>query len=67
MKITVLVPTYRRTSDLARCLDALARQRRAPDEVLVVDQLPHTATGKISKLTLRQQYQDYRLPESTDL
>ena len=33
-----------------------------PDEVLVVDQLPHTATGKISKLTLRQQYQDYRLP-----
>jgi len=36
MKITVLVPTYRRTSDLARCLDALARQRRAPDEVLVV-------------------------------
>jgi cellulose synthase/poly-beta-1,6-N-acetylglucosamine synthase-like glycosyltransferase len=36
MKITVLVPTYRRTSDLARCLDALARQQRAPDEVLVV-------------------------------
>ena len=33
-----------------------------PDEVLVVDQLPHTATGKISKLTLRQQYKDYRLP-----
>jgi glycosyltransferase involved in cell wall biosynthesis len=36
MKISVLVPTYRRTSDLARCLDALARQQRAPDEVLVV-------------------------------
>jgi len=33
-----------------------------PDEVLVVDSLPHTATGKISKLTLRQQYKDYRLP-----
>jgi acyl-CoA synthetase (AMP-forming)/AMP-acid ligase II len=33
-----------------------------PDEVLVVDGLPHTATGKISKLTLRQQYKDYRLP-----
>ena len=37
-----------------------------PDEVLVVDQLPHTATGKISKLTLRQEYKDYRLPGSEE-
>jgi glycosyltransferase involved in cell wall biosynthesis len=36
MKITVLISTYRRPSDLARCLDALVRQSRAPDEVLVV-------------------------------
>jgi acyl-CoA synthetase (AMP-forming)/AMP-acid ligase II len=33
-----------------------------PDDVLIVKELPHTATGKISKLTLRQQYQGYQLP-----
>jgi len=30
-----------------------------PDAVIVVDELPHTATGKLHKLTLRQKYQDY--------
>jgi fatty-acyl-CoA synthase len=33
-----------------------------PDDVVFVAELPHTATGKLSKLTLRQQFQDYRLP-----
>ena len=33
-----------------------------PDDVVFVGELPHTATGKLSKLTLRQQFQDYRLP-----
>jgi acyl-CoA synthetase (AMP-forming)/AMP-acid ligase II len=33
-----------------------------PDDVVFMDALPHTATGKISKLTLRQQLADYRLP-----
>ncbi|HYN13379.1 MAG TPA: 3-(methylthio)propionyl-CoA ligase [Burkholderiales bacterium] len=32
-----------------------------PDDVLFVAELPHTATGKLSKLTLRQQLKDYRL------
>jgi fatty-acyl-CoA synthase len=27
-----------------------------------VNELPHTATGKLSKLTLRQQMSAYRLP-----
>jgi cellulose synthase/poly-beta-1,6-N-acetylglucosamine synthase-like glycosyltransferase len=36
MNISVLVPTYRRPADLARCLAALQRQVRAPDEVIVV-------------------------------
>ncbi len=30
-----------------------------PDAVVVVDELPHTATGKLHKLTLRQKYRDY--------
>jgi fatty-acyl-CoA synthase len=32
-----------------------------PDAVLVVDELPHTATGKLSKLALRQKYRGYLL------
>ncbi len=32
-----------------------------PDEVVVVDSLPHTATGKLNKLALRQQFRDYKL------
>ena len=32
-----------------------------PDDVVFVDELPHTATGKLSKLTLRQQFKDYHL------
>jgi 3-(methylthio)propionyl---CoA ligase len=32
-----------------------------PDEVLVVPELPHTATGKLLKTSLRTQYRDYYL------
>jgi 3-(methylthio)propionyl---CoA ligase len=35
-----------------------------PDDVAFVDKLPLTATGKLSKLQLRQQFKDYRLPQS---
>ncbi len=34
-----------------------------PDDVVFVNELPHTATGKLSKLTLRQQLKDYRLAQ----
>jgi len=33
--ITVLIPTFRRPLDLARCLEALKRQDRPPDEVIL--------------------------------
>jgi fatty-acyl-CoA synthase len=33
-----------------------------PDDVAFVDEIPHTATGKIQKLVLRQQFKGYRLP-----
>ena len=36
MKIVVVIPTYRRPKDLARCLEALQRQTRRADEVIVV-------------------------------
>ena len=32
-----------------------------PDEILFVDELPHTATGKILKTKLREQYKNHRL------
>ncbi|MEC5289142.1 fatty-acid--CoA ligase [Aurantimonas sp. C2-6-R+9] len=33
-----------------------------PDDVAFVSEIPHTATGKIQKTTLRDQFRDYRLP-----
>ena len=33
-----------------------------PDDVVFVDQLPHTATGKLLKMKLREQFKGYRLP-----
>jgi acyl-CoA synthetase (AMP-forming)/AMP-acid ligase II len=35
-----------------------------PDDVVVVDELPHTATGKLLKTELRARYRDYLLPKS---
>src|SRR5262249_9341680 len=33
-----------------------------PDDVVVVDESPHTATGKIQKTALRERFKDYVLP-----
>ena len=33
-----------------------------PDEVVFVDEIPHTATGKIQKTVLRDQFKDHVLP-----
>jgi acyl-CoA synthetase (AMP-forming)/AMP-acid ligase II len=33
-----------------------------PDDVAFVDELPHTATGKLQKMKLREQFADYVLP-----
>ena len=30
-----------------------------PDDVLMLEELPHTATGKLNKLALRARYQDH--------
>ncbi len=34
-----------------------------PNDVVFVDELPHTATGKIKKIELRKQFVDYAFPE----
>ena len=33
-----------------------------PDDVVFVDELPHSATGKLSKKALRETFGKYRLP-----
>jgi len=33
-----------------------------PDDVVFTDEIPHTATGKIYKLKLREQFKDHKLP-----
>ena len=37
-----------------------------PDDVVFVDELPHTATGKLQKLALRERFRDYALPGACD-
>ena len=44
MKISVIVPTYRRIPSLERCLAALAAQYRMPDEVVVIVRNSDSAT-----------------------
>jgi fatty-acyl-CoA synthase len=33
-----------------------------PDDVIFIEEIPHTATGKIKKTALREQFVDYKLP-----
>jgi len=35
-----------------------------PDDVVFVDELPHTATGKLQKLKLRDLFRDHVLPSA---
>ncbi|HEV2561974.1 MAG TPA: 3-(methylthio)propionyl-CoA ligase [Rhizomicrobium sp.] len=37
-----------------------------PDDVVFVDEIPHTATGKIQKITLRERFAAYRLPTAAE-
>ncbi|MNG12276.1 long-chain-fatty-acid--CoA ligase [compost metagenome] len=36
-----------------------------PSDVAYVSELPHTATGKLQKMKLREQFRDYRLAEES--
>jgi fatty-acyl-CoA synthase len=37
-----------------------------PDEVVFVDEIPHTATGKIQKTVLRERFKDFVLPTASE-
>jgi fatty-acyl-CoA synthase len=36
-----------------------------PDDVAFIDEIPHTATGKIQKLALREKFKSYKLPTAS--
>jgi len=38
-----------------------------PDAIEFVDELPHTATGKLSKLQLRDRFRDYRFADAPEM
>src|SRR5262249_39709803 len=50
--------------ELLRFYDGKTARWCTPDDVVFVEELPHTATGKLSKKTLREKFREYRLPKS---
>ncbi|MBE7637920.1 long-chain-fatty-acid--CoA ligase [Sneathiella sp. P13V-1] len=48
--------------DLVHHLENSLAKWQLPDDVVFVDELPHTATGKLLKTKLREEYKDYKLP-----
>jgi len=48
--------------DLLKFLDGKIAKWWMPDDVVFVTELPHTATGKLQKMKLREQFKDHRLP-----
>lgn len=48
--------------DMLAWLDGKIAKWWIPDDVVFVDEIPHTATGKIKKIELRKQFADYQLP-----
>ena len=48
--------------DLLEFLAARVARWWLPDDVVFVAELPHTATGKMQKIKLREQFKDHVLP-----
>lgn len=63
--LLIVVPTPEGKPEVAELMDLLEEhfaKWQLPDDVVFVDELPMTATGKVSKLTLRKKYKDHVLP-----
>jgi acyl-CoA synthetase (AMP-forming)/AMP-acid ligase II len=67
--LLIVVPEDGSVPDRGRVLqwlqDKVARWW-LPDDILFVDEIPHTATGKIAKTELRRRYGDHPLPGTED-
>lgn len=63
--LLVIVPVAGQTpakADILAFLDGKIAKWWMPDDVHVIEEIPHTAAGKINKLGLRQLLKDYRWP-----
>ncbi len=63
--LLVIVPKEGRSptrESILAFLDGKIAKWWMPDDVVLVDDIPHTATGKIKKTALRDRFRDYRLP-----
>ncbi len=61
--IIVLKPGQTATrEEILQYLEGKIAKWWMPDDVIFVDDIPHTATGKIQKTTLRERYGKHRLP-----
>jgi fatty-acyl-CoA synthase len=49
-------------NEMLAFLDGKVAKWWMPDDVVFVAEIPHTATGKIQKIALREQFKDYALP-----
>lgn len=49
-------------NDVLEFLKDKLHKMAMPDDVVFVDELPHTATGKLNKLGLRKTFEDYQFP-----
>ncbi|MCP9484140.1 long-chain fatty acid--CoA ligase [Shimia sp. CNT1-13L.2] len=64
--LLVVVPSPEGQPEVAELMALLEEhfaKWQLPDDVVFADALPLTATGKVSKLTLRKTYADHRLPD----
>jgi fatty-acyl-CoA synthase len=64
--LLIVVPVRDRARDpegLLRFFEGRIAKWWIPSDVQYVEEIPHTAAGKISKLRLREIFHDYRLPD----
>lgn len=65
LMIVVKAPGANPTKDaIVGTLEKHIAKWQMPDDIVFVDQLPMTATGKVSKLTLRKQFAGHILPDA---
>ncbi|SAL65603.1 long-chain-fatty-acid--CoA ligase [Caballeronia terrestris] len=65
--VAVLRPDATLTRDeLLAYYDGKVAKWWVPDDVVFADELPHTATGKLQKLRLREIYRDHVLPDAAE-
>ena len=58
--------THPTKEDMLKYLEGKIAKWWMPDDVVFVDAIPHTATGKIQKLVLREKFGNHRLPTAAE-